>query len=58
MDGERTQVYKLAPEFGPAALSGTAEMAIGGFLMGKQIKDLPLKLCAVSRLLYFHVLLY
>jgi len=49
VDGERTQVYKLAPEFGPAALSGTAEMAIGGFLMGKQIKDLPLKLCAVSR---------
>ena len=52
VEGERTQVYKLAPEFGPAALSGTAEMAIGGFLMGKQIKDLPLKLCAVSRSIF------
>jgi seryl-tRNA synthetase len=49
VDGDRTQVYKLGQEFGPAALSGTAEMAIGGFLMGKQIPKLPLKLCAVSR---------
>jgi len=47
--GDRTQVYKLAPKFGLQALSGTAEMAIGGFLMGKQIDNLPLKLCSVSR---------
>eukprot|EP00088_Acartia_fossae_P034809 TRINITY_DN3577_c0_g1_i4.p1 TRINITY_DN3577_c0_g1~~TRINITY_DN3577_c0_g1_i4.p1 ORF type:complete len:457 (-),score=75.41 TRINITY_DN3577_c0_g1_i4:86-1456(-) len=49
VDGERTQVYRLDPRFGDAALSGTAEMAIGGFLMGKQLTDLPLKICAVSR---------
>ena len=47
--GDRTQVYKLDPKFGAQALSGTAEMAIGGFLMGKQMVDLPLKLCSVSR---------
>lgn len=49
VDGERTQVYKLGKEFGSAALSGTSEMAIGGFLMGKKMDKLPLKLCAVSR---------
>jgi len=49
VDGERTQVYKLGKEFGTAALSGTAEMGIGGYLMGKQMDKLPLKLCAVSR---------
>jgi len=47
--GDRTQVYKLDPKFGAQALSGTAEMAIGGFLIGKQMVDLPLKLCSVSR---------
>jgi len=49
VEGERTQVYKLGNEFGEAALSGTAEMAIGGYLMSKRLTDLPLKLCAVSR---------
>jgi len=49
VEGERTQVYQLDPAFGKAALSGTAEMAIGGYLMSRPIKELPLKLCAVSR---------
>lgn len=49
VEGERTQVYKLSQEFGEAALSGTAEMAIGGYLMSKRLHELPLKLCAVSR---------
>jgi len=49
VEGERTQVYKLSQEFGEAALSGTSEMAIGGYLMSKRLQELPLKLCAVSR---------
>lgn len=51
VDGDRTQVYKLGEHYGEAALSGTAEMAIGGFLAGTEIKkeDLPLKFVAVSR---------
>lgn len=49
VNGERTQVYKLGAEFGEAALSGTSEMAIGGYLMSKRLSELPLKLCAVSR---------
>jgi len=51
VDGERTQVYRLGHHYGDVALSGTAEMAIGGFLAGKQIKEeeLPIKLAAVSR---------
>jgi len=49
VSGERTQVYQLSSRFGQAALSGTAEMALGGYLMSKRIQDLPLKLCAVSR---------
>ena len=51
VEGARTQVYQLDPVYGQVALSGTAEMALGGFLAGKMIADtdLPGKLCAVSR---------
>jgi len=49
VDGERTQVYRLADAHGGGALSGTAEMAVGGWLAGKSLKNLPLKLAAVSR---------
>ena len=34
-EGERTQVYHLDPVYGRVALSGTAEMALGGYLAGK-----------------------
>ena len=45
------QVYSLDPYYGRAALSGTAEMAIGGYLVNKTVDpaDLPLRLAAVSR---------
>jgi seryl-tRNA synthetase len=46
-EGERTQVYRLAGS--ESALSGTAEMAIGGLLAGARPPRLPLKLAAVSR---------
>jgi len=49
VSGERSQVYQLSSEFGQAALSGTSEMALGGYLMSKRLENLPLKLCAVSR---------
>jgi len=51
VSGGRSQVYQLSPEFGQAALSGTSEMALGGYLMSKRLNndDLPLKLCAISR---------
>jgi len=51
VEGERTQVYHLDPHYGKVALSGTAEMAIGGYFAGKTLKmsELPSKLCAVSR---------
>jgi len=49
VDGERTQVYRLADACGGGALSGTAEMAVGGWLAGRTLEDLPLKLAAVSR---------
>jgi len=49
--GERTQVYSLDSKYGEASLSGTAEMAIGGYLLNKDLdpSELPLKLAAVSR---------
>ena len=47
VEGERTQVYRLAQ--GGAALAGTAEMSIGGYLAGRQVEERPLKLAAVSR---------
>lgn len=46
--GERTQVYQLEPHYGQVALSGTAEMALGGYLAGKTISAQQ-KYCAVSR---------
>lgn len=48
-DSDRTQVYRLRPS--ERCLSGTAEMALGGFFAGKTLKksDLPTKLMAVSR---------
>ena len=49
VEGERTQVYRLAAEQGGAALSGTAEMAIGGWLAGRRLEQLPRRLAAVSR---------
>jgi len=51
VDGERTQIYQLDPIYGDVALSGTAEMALGGFLIGKTFhsSELPRKICAVSR---------
>lgn len=53
VEGNRTQVYRLGSGYGsPApALSGTAEMALGGGLANRCFKEssLPLKLCAVSR---------
>ena len=36
VEGERTQVYHLDPYYGEVALSGTAEMAIGGYFVGKE----------------------
>ena len=44
----RLQVYKLGAEYGSAALSGTAEMAIGG-LLGSTVVTEPRSLAAVSR---------
>ena len=51
VEGDRTQVYQLDPYYGQVALSGTAEMALGGFLAGKTLTsmELPSKMCAVSR---------
>ena len=46
--GERTQVYELEPHYGQVALSGTSEMAVGGFLAGKTIPG-ERRYCAVSR---------
>merc|ERR1719471_1112436 len=37
VEGERTQVYLLEPHYGPVALSGTAEMGLGGLLAGKKV---------------------
>ena len=50
--GERAQVFhlELGKEHTASALSGTAEMALGGMLSGRVIPPgRPLKLCAVSR---------
>ncbi|XP_066248767.1 serine--tRNA ligase, mitochondrial-like [Euwallacea similis] len=51
--GERTQVYTLDSEmYGPdLCLSGTSEIALAGYLSNKikHVKELPLKLCSVSR---------
>uniref|UniRef100_A0A2P2HZD6 serine--tRNA ligase n=1 Tax=Hirondellea gigas TaxID=1518452 RepID=A0A2P2HZD6_9CRUS len=56
IEGERTMVYTLdnASTGGgdeKVCLSGTAEIAIGGWLRGRHfsLDQLPLKLCAVSR---------
>jgi len=51
VEGDRTQVYQLDPHYGQVALSGTAEMALGGFLAGKSFtsEQVPNKMCAVSR---------
>ena len=43
-EGERTQVYHLDPVYGRVALSGTAEMALGGYLAGKVRTELYLHL--------------
>ena len=37
VEGDRTQVYQLDPGYGQVALSGTAEMALGGYLAGKTL---------------------
>ncbi|XP_076250449.1 seryl-tRNA synthetase, mitochondrial isoform X1 [Rhynchophorus ferrugineus] len=51
--GDRTQVYSLDSNLhGPdLCLSGTSEIALAGYLSGEILdyRDLPLKLCAVSR---------
>ncbi|KAI9554551.1 hypothetical protein GHT06_019824 [Daphnia sinensis] len=50
--GERTQVYKLEPEFyGDVCLSGTAEMALASYFTEAVIPvtQLPIKMAAVSR---------
>lgn len=46
---EKTQVYRLNPS--NRCLSGTSEMAMGGYFSGKTLKaaDLPNKVMAVSR---------
>lgn len=46
---EKTQVYRLHPS--DRCLSGTSEMAMGGYFSGKTLKatDLPRKVMAVSR---------
>ena len=51
VEGDRTQVYQLDPCYGQVALSGTAEMALGGYLAGKTLtrEKLPGMMCAVSR---------
>ena len=46
--GERTQVYQLEPHYGEVALSGTAEMGLGGLLAGATVTG-ERRLCAVSR---------
>ena len=47
----RAQVYSLDPHYGRAALSGTAEMAIGDYFVNRTVDpaELPLRLAAVSR---------
>ncbi|KAG8327526.1 seryl-tRNA synthetase [Homalodisca vitripennis] len=51
--GTRSQVYSLSPEHyeNDKCLSGTAEMALAGYLMNKELSqdELPLRLAAVSR---------
>ncbi|XP_076068626.1 seryl-tRNA synthetase, mitochondrial [Oratosquilla oratoria] len=49
--GPRTQVYHLANQEKDVCLSGTAEMAIAGYLKNKVFtaQELPLKFAAVSR---------
>ncbi|MCL4128941.1 UNVERIFIED_CONTAM: hypothetical protein GTU68_013651 [Idotea baltica] len=50
--GERSQVYHLSSfKNQDVCLSGTAEMALGGFLQDRllNVKELPLKLAALSR---------
>jgi seryl-tRNA synthetase len=49
--GDRNQVYFVETGGEDACLSGTAEMAIGGFLQNRvfSLEELPLKLAAVSR---------
>ena len=44
VDGERTQVYQLDPYYGNVALSGTAEMAIGGYFAGKECFKYPINI--------------
>ena len=46
--GGRTQVYQLEPHYGEVALSGTAEMGLGGLLAGATVTG-ERRLCAVSR---------
>ncbi|XP_068242123.1 serine--tRNA ligase, mitochondrial [Palaemon carinicauda] len=48
--GERSQVYRIEGT-DDLCLSGTAEMALGGYLRNRQYQfhDLPLKMAAVSR---------
>jgi len=49
--GKRNQVYHIADSVKDVCLAGTSEMSIGGYLRDRSfdIKDLPLKLAAVSR---------
>ena len=47
VEGERTQVYHLDPHYGQVALSGTAEMAIGGYFAGKECGKHPIKLSLI-----------
>ena len=44
VEGERTQVYQLDPHYGHVALSGTAEMAIGGYFAGKECCKYPINI--------------
>lgn len=46
-EGERNQVYRLVPS--NLCLSGTSEMALAGYFAGSRIKDLPVKVTAVSK---------
>ncbi|XP_045123604.1 serine--tRNA ligase, mitochondrial-like [Portunus trituberculatus] len=49
--GEHSQVYHIVGPSEGVCLAGTAEMALGGYLRGRQLEShkLPLKLAAVSR---------
>lgn len=49
--GQHTQVYRIEGSEDDVCLSGTAEMAFGGYLQNKEflLQNLPLKMAAISR---------